>query len=119
MSYAKESVYPLSDTKVPTYNQKMISFYGLISNLRDEINKSDDNDPNQQELDIYRNKFIAFLEEGSDLDNDVFIQYRKNITNQQEFKTFLSNKKNLPLDFWSCPFGFKIFEQLYPYNKKN
>jgi hypothetical protein len=69
----------------------------------------------QKEIDKYRNKFIAFLVEGTDLDNKTYMNYRINIKNQEEFSEFLKNEKKIPLDFWSCPFGFKIFEKLYPY----
>ena len=91
------------------------SEYSNIHN--DKINNLDND--YQEEIDIYRNKFIAFLSEGTESDNMIFINFRINIKNQEEFKIFLSSNKKIPLDFWSCPFGFKIFEQLYPYNKKN
>ena len=114
MPYENESVYSTKD------NDELKSLDNLTYISSSDSCKSDDEYINcQKEFDVYRKKFIAFLVEGTDLDKKMFIKFRMNSKNQEEFKEFLVNKKNLPLDFWSCPFGFTIFKNLYPYNNNN
>ena len=114
MPYGNESVYSTED------NDELKTLDNLTCVSSINSCKSDNEYINcQKEFDFYRQKFIAFLAEGTDSDNKIFVKIRMNSKNQEEFKEFLINKKDLPLDFWSCPFGFTIFKNLYPYNNNN